>query len=80
VLGRFAGRDAMPPGTGRDTPGSPVAAPPVASRDTPCSSVAAPPVASRDTPGLSEDLASLARLAADPVPAVAHRALYYLEG
>jgi hypothetical protein len=29
---------------------------------------------------LSEDLASLARLAADPVPAVAHRALYYLEG
>ncbi len=50
VLGRFAGRDAAPPGTGRDTPGSP------------------------------EDLASLARLAADPVPAVAHRALYYLEG
>jgi hypothetical protein len=27
-----------------------------------------------------EDLASLARLAADPVPAVAHRALYFLEG
>ena len=50
VLGRFAGSDAAPPGTGRDTPGSP------------------------------EDLASLARLAADPVPAVAHRALYYLEG
>jgi hypothetical protein len=50
VLGRFAGRDAAPPGTGRDTPGSP------------------------------EDLASLARLAADPVPTVAHRALYYLEG
>jgi HEAT repeat protein len=65
VLGRFAGRDPAPPGTGRHAPGSPVAPPPVAGRDTPAS---------------PEDLASLARLAADPVPAVAHRALYYLEG
>jgi HEAT repeat protein len=80
VLGRFAGLGAAPPGTARNTPGSAVAAPPVANRDTPRLSVAAPPVASRDTPRLSEDLASLARLAADPVPAVAHRALYYLEG
>jgi HEAT repeat protein len=65
VLGRFAGR---------------AAAPPVASRGTAGSSTAAPPVAGRGTPSSSEDLASLARLAADPVPAVAHRALYFLEG
>ena len=41
---------------------------------------AAPPGTASGTPASPEDLASLARLAADPVPAVAHRALYYLEG
>ncbi|HXO29579.1 MAG TPA: hypothetical protein VOA80_19670, partial [Thermoanaerobaculia bacterium] len=72
VLGRVAGvagvAGALPaPGSGiSGTPGAPAAA--------------SPPIAGRDTPGSPEDLASLARLAADPVPAVAHRALYYLEG
>jgi len=81
VLGRIAGvagvagvAAALPaPGSGisgisgiSGTPGAPAAA--------------SQPAAGRDTPGSPEDLVSLARLAADPVPAVAHRALYYLEG
>ena len=65
VLGRFAGRAAAQPVAGRGTAGSPAAA---------------PPVAGGGTSGSPEDLASLARLAADPVPAVAHRALFFLEG
>lgn len=78
VLGRIAGLGGIAridriegalPAPGSDisgTPGAPAAA--------------SPPAAGRDAPGSPEDLASLARLAADPVPAVAHRALYFLEG
>lgn len=71
VLGRIAGIariEGAPPAPGSGisgTPGAPAAASP-------------PPAG--DAPGSAEDLAALARLAADPVPAVAHRALYYLEG
>ncbi len=64
VLGRVAGRG----GGALPAPGSDISGTPGA------------PAAGRDAPGAPEDLASLARLAADPVPAVAHRALHYLEG